>query len=301
MQPLIYKEFKDLLLRGLEDDGYSLDWTSLGIAKTGKKQKKEKTLRADIIAKADGVFFGEALGRVAESVAKEVGLPFQVKTLHADGTRLKSGMKVFEWSGSALGILALERPFLNLLSYFGGIATRTRGLSDRVEAEWKKKRNSGSVPRVTATRKILPYYRDGAIAAIIAGGGFPHRVNLSGGVLIKENHIAAAGGIREAITAVRSLAPHLLKTEVEVRNLTELKDALGEKAEVIMLDNFTPAEVAKAIRVVEETDFSPIIECSGGISEETIAAYAISGVHILSVGGLTHTVKALDFSLLCRP
>lgn len=300
MQPLIYKEFKDLLLRGLEDDGYSLDWTSLGIANGSKKKKPRKTLRADITAKADGIFFGEVLGRVAEAVSEEIGLGFEVEVLHVEGTRIKAGAKIFEWRGSPQGILALERPFLNLASYFGGIATRTRALTDRIEAEWRKKKISGPVPRVTATRKILPHYRDGAIAAVIAGGGYPHRVSLSGGVLIKENHIAAAGSIREAITAVRSVAPHLLKIEIEVRDISELKEALAGEAEVIMLDNFTPSEVLKAIRVVEETDVSPIIECSGGISEETIGSYAISGVHILSVGGLTHSVKALDLSLICR-
>lgn len=300
MQPLIYKELKDLLLRGLEDDGYALDWTSLGAATMGKKQKAETALRADVLAKADGIFFGQALGRVAEAVSSEIGLPFKVKTLYPDGALLKPGSKVFDIRGSAFGILAVERPLLNLASYFSGIATRTRGLVDRVESEWKKKKHLGKPPRVTSTRKILPYYRDGVIASVVAGGGYPHRVNLSGGVLIKENHIAAARGIRAAIAGVRSLAPHGLKIEIEVKNLAELREALAEKAEIIMLDNFSPAEVSKAIHVIEETDFSPIIECSGGISEETIASYSVPGVHILSVGGLTHTVKALDLSLLCR-
>lgn len=299
MKPIIYKEFKDLLLRGLDDDGYALDWTSLGI-EAAHKPKAEKALRAEIIAKADGIFFGETLGRVAEAVSNEIGLPFAVKTLHQDGDRIESGKKVFEFSGSALGILAIERPFLNLASYFGGIATRTRGLVDQVETEWKQKKHAGPAPRVTSTRKILPHYRDGAISSVIAGGGFPHRVNLSGGVLIKENHIAAAGGVRSAITGVRGVAPHGLKIEIEVRNLTELKEALVAKAEVIMLDNFTHVDVTKAIRLIEETNLSPMIECSGGISEETIASFALPGVHILSVGGLTHTVKAFDLSLLCR-
>lgn len=299
MKPLIYKEFKDLLLRGLDDDGYALDWTSLGV-EAAKSQKSEKPLRAEIIAKAEGIFFGEAFGRVAEVVSSEIGLPFKMKALHSDGARIPSGTKVFEMQGSALGILTLERPLLNLASYFGGIATRTRGLVDRVDTEWKKKNYSGQPPRVTSTRKILPHYRDGAIASVIVGGGYPHRVNLSGGVLIKENHITAAGSIRSAIAGVRSIAPHGLKIEIEVRNLTELKEALVAKSEIIMLDNFTPSDVQKAIQLIGETNLSPIVECSGGISEETIASYALPGVHILSVGGLTHTVKAFDLSLLCH-
>ncbi len=294
MQPLIFKEMKDLLLRGLVDDGYALDWTSLGVS------KGDKTVKAEIIAKADGIFFGAALARVAESISSEMGLPFEMKALLEDGARVHSKDPVFEIKGSAIGILTLERPMLNLASYFGGIATRTRGLVDRVEAEWKNKKYPGKPPRVTSTRKILPHYRDGAIAAVLAGGGHPHRVNLAGGVLIKENHIAAAGSIRAAVAGIRAIAPHGLKVEVEVRNLLELKEALTERVEVVMFDNFAPGDVLKAVKVVEGVGHATLVECSGGISEESIAEYTLPGVHLLSVGGLTHSVTALDLSLLIK-
>lgn len=296
MQPQIHKDLKELLLCGLTEDGYSLDWTSMGTSQASPKAKGRGS--AKIIAKSEGVFFGEKIARAAEAVSEEIDLPFTVKALVRDGDRVTKGTKVLEWKGSLNGILVLERHFLNLACYLGGVATRTRTLVDRVDAEWKLKKSTGDKPRVTSTRKILPHYRDVGIAAVMAGGGFSHRVNLAGGILIKENHIVAAGGIRAAIRGVRKVAPHLLKVEIEVRNLKELNLALAEEAEVIMLDNFAPLEVERALALVRNAGLKPIIECSGGITEETITAYTLPGVHVLSIGGLTHTVKALDLSLL---
>jgi nicotinate-nucleotide pyrophosphorylase (carboxylating) len=289
--PHLYPAFRALLEEGLREDGFALDWTSLRL-------KRNRKVRAKIVAKADGLFYGADLFRAAASVSKDIDLPFSVKTLVQDGARVKTGTALVELSGSAAGILALERPALNLAGYLSGIATRTRVFVDQVSTDWAKKKNAGLPPRITSTRKILPHYRDVAIGAVMAGGGFPHRVNLSGGVLIKENHIAAAGGIRQALTAARSAAPHGLKIEIEVRNLSELKQALAERAEIVMLDNFTPELVRNALALVEESDRPPLIECSGGITESTVSAYAIPGVHILSVGGLTHSVNAFDLSLL---
>jgi nicotinate-nucleotide pyrophosphorylase (carboxylating) len=299
MQPKIILDLKTLILRGLEDDGYGLDWTTLGVEEArGEKRAKMVSKRARIVAKADGIFFGEAAGKAAEKVSEEIGFPFAVRTLVRDGARVKSGTVVAEWKGAAEGILTVERPYLNVVSYLSGIATRTHRFVSLVETAWKTTRSAEEVPRVTSTRKILPYYRDSAIAAVMAGGGVAHRVGLSGGVLIKENHIAAAGGIRAAVRGARAVAPHLLKIEVEVRNLKELREALAEHADAIMLDNFAPKAVREALETVKSAGADPVIECSGGISEETIAEYAIPGVHILSVGGLTHSVKALDLSLL---
>jgi nicotinate-nucleotide pyrophosphorylase (carboxylating) len=299
MQPKILLDLKTLILRGLEDDGYALDWTTLGVEKAREsKGTKPARKRARIVAKAGGIFFGELAGKAAEKISEEMGFPFAVRALVRDGAAVKAGTVVAEWKGSAGGILAIERPYLNVVSYLSGIATRTRGLVSIVDVEWKSKRRTGVAPRVTSTRKILPGYRDVAIAAVMAGGGVSHRVSLAGGVLIKENHIASAGGIRAAIRGARAVAPHLLKIEIEVRNLKELREALAEGADAIMLDNFRPKEVPDALAVVSAANPSAIIECSGGISEETIAAYAVPGVHVLSIGGLTHSVKALDLSLL---
>ncbi len=289
--PHLYSAFRELLTEGLREDGYSLDWTSLGL-------KRDRKVRAKIIAKTNGIFYGAEIARAAAAVSEEIGMPFQAKTLVLDGTRVKAGVTVVEWSGSATGILALERPYLNLASYLSGIATRTRVLTDQVGAEWTKRKYKGEQPRVTATRKILPHYRDVAIGAVMAGGGFSHRVNLAGGVLIKENHIASAGGIRAAIAAARKVAPHGLKIEIEITNPAELKLALAEKVDVIMFDNFTPEAVRSALKIVVASGYAPVIECSGGITEATAAEYAQPGVHLMSVGGLTHSVAALDLSLL---
>lgn len=289
--PLLFSAFRELLLEGLREDGFALDWTSLGL-------KRGEKIRAKIVAKSDGVFYGAELARAAEAVSESIELPFEAKSLVPDGARVKSGTKVIEFSGTATGILALERPYLNLAGYLSGISTRARILTDRVEAEWRKKKYPGPAPRITATRKILPHYREVAIGAVMAGGGYSHRVNLAGGVLIKENHITAAGSIRAAIAAARKVAPHGLKIEIEITNVAELKQAIGERAEVIMLDNFSPEAVRSAMGFVEEADYPVVIECSGGISESTAAAYAVPGVHLLSVGGLTHSVTALDLSLL---
>jgi nicotinate-nucleotide pyrophosphorylase (carboxylating) len=186
--------------------------------------------------------------------------------------------------------LALERPFLNLVAYASGVASATRQLVDVVARV--------SSARVTSTRKILPYYRDLAIYGVLCGGGVAHRVSLSGGVLLKENHIAAAGGIARAIKGVQAISPHGLKIEIEVRNLDELKQALKAGAEVVMLDNFEPEKVRAAVKQVRESKRAVVIEVSGGLTAANIAEYALPGVDVLSCGGLTHSVRALDLSLL---
>jgi nicotinate-nucleotide pyrophosphorylase (carboxylating) len=289
--PMLYPVFRDLLTEGLRADSYALDWTSMGL-------KRGKKIRAKVVAKADGIFYGAELATATAAVSESIGLPFKAKALVADGARVKSGTKVVEWTGNANGILALERPYLNLAGFLSGIATRTRVLTDLVHGEWAKRKYAGTPPRIIPTRKILPHYRDAAIAAVMAGGGFSHRVNLAGGVLIKENHIAAAGSIRAAIAAARSVAPHGLKIEIEITNTDELRQALAERAEVIMFDNYAPDAVRAALEIVARAGYAPVIECSGGISESNAAAYALPGVALLSLGGLTHSVTALDLSLL---
>ena len=146
------------------------------------------------------------------------------------------------------------------------------------------------------TRKTLPGYRDLAIQATLLGGASPHRYNLSGGLLLKENHISAAGGIAQAVSAARKTAPHLLKIEIEVRSLAELKEALASGAEVIMLDNFSPSQVKEALKLKPTQGVQ--FEVSGGMNLATVKDYAIEGVDVISVGSITHSVKALDLSLL---
>ena len=282
-------QWKSQLSRGMQEDGWEWDWTAIG---TGAPSKKN--IHAKIIAKEDGIWAAEGLGHSANEL---FGMPI-VRKIARDGTRVKAGRIVSQWSGPARLVLALERPFLNLAGYVSGVATLTHRLVQSAQKAQKAVKSGNKEIRVTATRKTLPGYRDIAIHGVRSGGGYSHRVSLSGGVLIKENHIAAAGGISKAVQGARSVAPHGLKIEIEVRNLKELREALAAGAEVVMLDNFSPAQVTEAVTLIQKGAHGCIVECSGGIQESNIQEYVQPGVHVLSVGALTHSARALDLSLL---
>jgi len=292
-----FLDAKHFFRASLHEDGWPSDWTTLGSVKDPLKK-----VRAQLIAKAPGIWAGTALTYSLNSVAHEMAETttghFLAKSLLEDGSSVKSGQRVAEWSGSAGLVLALERPYLNLAQFAGGIATATHELVAIVKKACPK-----STPRVTATRKTLPYYRDLAFYALQVGGGHVHRSNLAGGVLIKENHIAAAGGIAQVIRGTRAVAPHGLKIEIEVTNLQEFETAIEERADVIMLDNFSIEDTKRAVKVVAGffapgSPGMPLIAVSGGLSTSNIGKYAIPGIDILSVGSLTHSVRALDISLL---
>ena len=296
--PLIHEfvaDWKPLLRLGLAEDGWQWDWTTLG-----SMQTPQKPVRAVIVAKGSGVWAGQGLGASIESLSREVGGEVLVRSRLRNGSTVTPGTLVADWKGPARTLLALERPVLNLAAYASGVATKTAGLVGLVNQAWKKLKPAptSEAPRVTSTRKILPGYRDVAISGVYAGGGYSHRLNLSGGVLIKENHIAAAGGIQAAIDGCRSVAPHLLKIEVEVTDLKELEQALKAGADVVLLDNFNPEEIRAALKKIAVARQRVIVEVSGGLDESNIQDYVLDGVHILSVGALTHSVKALDLSLL---
>ncbi len=285
--------WKELLASGLREDGWPWDWTSLG---TGDAQQA-RIIGARIVAKSEGVWAGSGAIPATNSLSVEMGGPADIVTAKVkDGAKFRPGDTLVEWRGPARLVLAYERPFLNLVSYVSGIATTTDRFVSRV-----RKACPDRTPRVTSTRKTLPGYRDLALQGVQAGGGHLHRVSLSGGVLIKENHVAAAGGIAEAIAGARAVAPHLLKVEIEVRNDAELSQALDAGADGVLLDNFSSEQVRKAVQKVESFARGgrrPFVEVSGGLSEDTIASYAIVGVDVLSVGSLTHSVKQVDLSLL---
>ncbi len=278
--------WKELLTQGLQEDGAQWDWTTLGSLK-GLVPAKKAAARAYIVAKSEGFWAAAGLVSAAQSSS------CLVKSSIKDGQRFKVGQKLVSFVGPAAEILALERPFLNLCSFACGIATTTADLVSRVQKACPK-----NPPRVTSTRKTLPYLKDISVWGVMCGGGFAHRLGLSGGVLIKENHIAAAGGIKKAILGTRSLAPHGMKIEIEVRSLKELKQALEAGADGVLLDNFAPAQVSEALRVTKTAPARPFVEVSGGLNAENIATYAIAGVDVLSVGSLTHSVKSSDLSLL---
>lgn len=276
--------WKDLLYAGLKDDGWPWDWTSLGTTKNPRQE-----LTAKVIGKSDGVWAGESL---VHALGKMTGIS-RAKSLIKSGEKFTPGTPLVSLTGLSKEVLAFERPFLNLAAYVSGIATKTNHLVNLIRKACPKQ-----TPRLTLTRKTLPLYRDVAIQGVLAGGGYPHRVSLSGGVLIKENHIAAAGGISKAINGVFKVAPHGLKIEIEVRSEKELKEALKAGAEGLLLDNFSPSQVRNALSMINRCPVKPFVEVSGGLTESNIPDYAIIGVDILSVGGLTHSVTAVDLSLL---
>ena len=284
--------WKDLLLRGLEEDGWKWDWTTIGSLQSG-----EQIARAQVICKSKGVWAAETLVEAVSLLSAEISGGdhgrIETKIFAQNGEHLKPKTVVTEWMGPARMVLAFERPFLNLASYVSGVATMTRSFVDEI-----KRRKLKNPPRLTLTRKTLPGYRDIAIHGVQIGGGASHRTSLAGGVLIKENHITAAGSIERALVGVRKVAPHGMKVEVEVTSLAELERALVAGAEGVLLDNFKISQVRAALKMIEKKGTRPVVEVSGGINQKNIRDYLIEGVHVISVGALTHSVTAMDLSLL---
>lgn len=203
----------------------------------------------------------------------------------ADGERVEKDEVVAEIRGRARTLLTGERTMLNVLTHLCGIASATRKLVDLV---------AGTRATVVDTRKTTPGLRALEKYAVRCGGGGNHRFGLDDAILIKDNHLALAGSIKEAVTRARALAGHMVKIEVEVDTLDQLREALLEPVDAVLLDNMTPALLAQAVRLV---DGRLITEASGGVRPETIAAIARSGVDLISVGWLTHSAPVLDLGL----
>ena len=281
--------WKKFLTLGLEEDSFSFDWTARALM-AGNSSLQDKKITAKLVAKSKGIWAADAGLKALELLSAEMGMPLMIKSFVQDGDFLEPKKIICEWTGYSSSVLVFERTFINLAAYCGGIATQTNILVKKVTAA-----GLNHPPRITGTRKTLPSYRDLAIQSTLIGGAHPHRYNLSGGLLLKENHIAAAGSITKAISNARSIAPHLLKIEIEVKNITELKEAISAGAEVIMLDNFSPEQVKDAVQLKPA---SVIFEVSGGINNSNIENYLIEGLDVISVGSITHSVTSIDLSLL---
>ena len=243
------------------------------------------TARARLTQKAPGVISGLD---AAEAAFRAVDPELDIERHRAPGEFRDPPAPVMTVEGSAASILSAERTALNLLQRLSGVATLTRRYVDAV---------AGTGAQVIDTRKTTPGLRLLEKQAVLDGGGANHRIGLFDMVLIKENHIAAAGGIAQAVRSARELAPGL-PLEIEVRDLDELEQALAAGAPRILLDNMTPAEMAAAVRRVGDAAET---EASGGISLETVRAAAETGVTYVSVGALTHSAPALDISLILEP
>jgi nicotinate-nucleotide pyrophosphorylase (carboxylating) len=242
--------------------------------------------KARLLVKEPGILAGVEL---AEMIFKRFDPNLKIEVMLKDGAQVKVGDVAFVIEGSSRSILSTERLVLNFMQRMSGIATQTNRICQLIE---------GTSVRLLDTRKTTPGIRFLEKWAVRIGGGYNHRFALYDMIMLKDNHIDYAGGIRPAIERTQAYLKETgksLKIEVEVRNETELKEVLDcGGVDRIMLDNFTPDEIRKVLPLIPENYET---EASGGITELTIRAYAETGVHFISVGALTHSVKSLDLSL----
>jgi len=264
----------------LEEDGAFQDVTTLATVPPGQRG------HGVFIAKEQGVLAGLPLAKVAFR-ALDTAIEFQPKL--EDGARLEPGSAIATVAGPLAPILSAERVALNFLQRLSGTATLTRALVEAID---------GLPARIVDTRKTTPGLRALERYAVRAGGGHNHRFNLADGVLIKDNHIAAGRArdlaLSEIVAEARAGAPHMLRVEIEVERFEEAVEAVEAGADVILLDNMTPEEMARCVSMI---DGRALTEASGGITLENVRAIAESGVDIISSGALTHSAKALDISL----
>ncbi len=272
-----------LIELALDEDLGRGDVTSRSVFGTADRGPR---VTADMTAREPIVAFGID---IAASVFQMVDPEIVVDIACPDGTRVDRGAVLMSVRGFAHGVLAAERTALNFIQRLSGVATLAKRYAEAV---------AGTKARVVDTRKTTPGYRVLEKAAVLAGGCANHRFDLGSGILIKDNHIAACGSVRAAVEAAKLHAPHSLRVEVEVTNLGELDEALGAGAEIVLLDNMTPAQVEVAAARAHGRGI--LVEVSGGITLATIADYARAGADLISVGALTHSAPAVDIGLDVR-
>lgn len=274
-----YFGLDDFLLSSLKEDIGTGDITTNSCITADDRSYGE------FVAKSEGVVCGlDIVKRVFELVDPEIKLTKLVQ----DGDFAKKGDIIAKVDGSSRGILTGERVALNIMQRLSGTATATAGAVKQVK---------GTKARIVDTRKSTPGLRTLEKYAVRTGGGHNHRFNLADGVLIKDNHIKAAGGISEAINAVRDNVPHVMKIEIETETIDQVREALYAGADVIMLDNMSCDLMAEAVELI---DGKAITEASGNMGEKNLADVAATGVDVISIGALTHSVKAMDISLKLR-
>lgn len=274
LHPLIYD---DLLRRALAEDlGMAGDLTTDAVVPA------EAQARFVVRAREAGVVAG--LG-VAAAAFRLVDPELEVSMAEADGARIAPGEELLAVAGRAGSILTAERTALNLLGRLSGIATATRGVVDAV---------AGTGAAVACTRKTTPGLRALEKYAVRLGGGSNHRFGLDDAVMIKDNHLAIAGSVTEAVRRARAHVGHTVKIEVEVDNLDQLRELLEVGADIVLLDNLAPAELTEAVALV---DGALVTEASGGITPESARTVAECGVDLLSIGWLTHSAAQLDVGL----
>jgi nicotinate-nucleotide pyrophosphorylase (carboxylating) len=260
----------------LEDLGRAGDLTTDAIVPAGL------AARAIVVARESGIVAGLDLARLAfELIDPDIAMQVEID----DGAKALPGGVIARVSGPARGILTAERTALNFLGHLSGIASATASVVAAVR---------GTKAKITCTRKTTPGLRAVEKYAVRAGGGANHRFGLDDAILVKDNHIAIAGGIAQALRRARAAAGHLVKVEVEVDNLDQLNEALGEAADAVLLDNMSLDGLAKAVAIV---DGRAMIEASGRVTPASAPALAATGVDLISIGWLTHSAPILDIGL----
>lgn len=266
-----------IIENALREDIHTGDITTLSVL------PEKRTARARLVAKEPMVLAGIL---VAEMVFKHLDPRVSFSHYCSDGDNIPEGHIIAHMTGDASILLQGERVALNLLQRMCGTATLTAGYVKAVV---------GTKARIVDTRKTTPGLRVLEKYAVRVGGGVNHRTGLYDGVLIKENHIAAAGGITSAVKAARAYIPHTLKIEIETETVAQVEEALAAGADIIMLDNMSLDAMRQAVSLVNGR---ALLEASGGVSLDTVRAIAETGVDIISVGALTHSARAMDISML---
>lgn len=266
----------ELILQALREDITSEDYTTNAI------MREKKQGQAELLCKQDGVIAGlEVFERVFHLLDDEV----EMEAYFKDGDTVKNGDLIAVVRGDIRTLLSGERTALNYLQRMSGIATHTKQLVGLLD---------GTKIKLLDTRKTTPNNRIFEKYAVRVGGATNHRYNLSDGILIKDNHIGAAGSIKKAVEMTREYAPFVRKIEVEVENLSMVQEAIDAKADIIMLDNMDTETMKKAVEMI---DGRAEVECSGNVTKERIAELSTTGVDYISSGALTHSSPILDLSL----
>ena len=272
---LNYLIIDDLINKALQED------MPFGDITTNATISETSSSRASVILKEDGIICGIPVFKRVYKLLGDVEVSFDVN----DGDFVKKGTVIGKVSGNTRNILNGERIALNLMQRMSGIATTTNRYAKELE---------GLNAQVVDTRKTTPLYRHLDKYSVRCGGGSNHRLSLSDSVLIKDNHIAAAGGIKNAVELAKKNSSFTTKIEVETETKEEVLEALESKADIIMLDNMTPEKASEMVKLI---DGKAITECSGNITLETIRSYGETGVDFISGGALTHSFNVLDISL----
>jgi len=271
-------DLTDLIRRAVNEDVGQGDITTAATVRPGQPGKALITVK-----EPGGIIF--CGGLVLEQVFAMTGAEPVINSLAAEGAHLHQGAIAADIDAQLSGLLMGERVALNFVQLMSGIATITRSYADAV---------AGTRARIIDTRKTHPGLRAVEKYAVRMGGGTNHRFGLDSGVLIKDNHITAAGGIRQALEGARRIAPHTFRIQIECETLAQVEEATANGATAILLDNMSPAQMRDARALAGD---AVILEASGGITLEGVRAIAETGVDLISVGALTHSARAIDLSM----